>query len=129
DDLQLRRASGRCRDHAPGLSPVRAAGRERASADRRVSVRVRLPVVRAIAEVREPERAALEARRACRHGSDACRQGMNEKRRYASLIGPSRTDERIERLAYEVGAGLARAGFTLVTGGEHGAMGAASRGA
>jgi uncharacterized protein (TIGR00725 family) len=54
---------------------------------------------------------------------------MSEKRRYASLIGPSRADERIERLAYEVGAGLARAGFTLVTGGEHGAMGAASRGA
>jgi uncharacterized protein (TIGR00725 family) len=51
------------------------------------------------------------------------------KRRYASVIGPSACEEPTERLAYEVGAGLARAGFTVVTGGEHGAMEAASRGA
>jgi uncharacterized protein (TIGR00725 family) len=50
-------------------------------------------------------------------------------RRYASVIGPSHCDEETERLAYEVGAGLARAGFTIVTGGELGAMEAASRGA
>jgi uncharacterized protein (TIGR00725 family) len=51
------------------------------------------------------------------------------QRRYASVIGPSSCDEETQRLAYEVGAGLARAGFTIVTGGEQGAMEAASRGA
>jgi uncharacterized protein (TIGR00725 family) len=50
-------------------------------------------------------------------------------RRYASVIGPSVCEEPIAQLAYDVGAGLARAGFTVVTGGELGAMEAASRGA
>ena len=54
---------------------------------------------------------------------------MAEERRYAAVIGPSRCDEKTAALAQEVGAGLARAGFTLVTGGEYGAMEAASRGA
>jgi uncharacterized protein (TIGR00725 family) len=54
---------------------------------------------------------------------------MSERRRYASVIGPSRCEGQLEQLAYEVGAGLARAGFTIVTGGEGGAMAAASRGA
>jgi uncharacterized protein (TIGR00725 family) len=51
------------------------------------------------------------------------------RRRYASVIGPGRCDAATERLAYDVGAELARAGFTVVTGGERGAMEAASRGA
>jgi uncharacterized protein (TIGR00725 family) len=54
---------------------------------------------------------------------------MSEVRRYASVIGPARCDATIAKLAYDVGAGLARAGFTVVTGGEKGAMEAASRGA
>jgi uncharacterized protein (TIGR00725 family) len=54
---------------------------------------------------------------------------MSTRRRYATVVGPSRCDEDTARLAYEVGAGLARAGFTVVTGGEQGAMEAASRGA
>jgi hypothetical protein len=45
------------------------------------------------------------------------------------VIGPGRCDDRTAALAYEVGDGLARAGFTLVTGGELGAMEAASKGA
>ncbi|MGH2980272.1 MAG: TIGR00725 family protein [Solirubrobacterales bacterium] len=54
---------------------------------------------------------------------------MAERRRYAAVVGPGRCDEETAALAEEVGAGLARAGFTLVTGGAFGAMGAASRGA
>ena len=54
---------------------------------------------------------------------------MPEPRRYAAVIGPSRCDENIASVCREVGRGLAAAGFTLVTGGEHGAMEAASRGA
>ena len=54
---------------------------------------------------------------------------MTESRRYAAVIGAGREDVDSEALAYEVGAGLARAGFTVVTGGESGAMEAASRGA
>jgi uncharacterized protein (TIGR00725 family) len=54
---------------------------------------------------------------------------MSEPRRYAAVIGPARCDEPLQKLAYDVGAGLAKAGFTVVTGGEKGAMEAASRGA
>ena len=63
DDLHLRRTSGRRRDHPPRLRRVRAPGRGRKAADRRVPVPLRLPVVRAVAEVRQPERAAVQARR------------------------------------------------------------------
>src|SRR5687768_8622048 len=45
------------------------------------------------------------------------------------MIGPGRCDADTAALAEQVGAGLARAGFTLVTGGAFGAMEAASRGA
>jgi uncharacterized protein (TIGR00725 family) len=51
------------------------------------------------------------------------------RRRYAAVAGPGRCDEETAALAQEVGRGLAAAGFTLVTGGEGGAMEAASRGA
>ena len=50
-------------------------------------------------------------------------------RRYAAVIGPGRCDAELAALCYDVGAGLARNGFTIVTGGEKGAMEAASRGA
>jgi uncharacterized protein (TIGR00725 family) len=54
---------------------------------------------------------------------------LAEPRRYAAVIGPGNCDAQTAALAAEVGAGLARAGFTLVTGGAFGAMEAASRGA
>jgi uncharacterized protein (TIGR00725 family) len=50
-------------------------------------------------------------------------------RRYASVAGPGDCDEETAALAREVGYGLAKAGFTVVTGGEGGAMEAASQGA
>jgi uncharacterized protein (TIGR00725 family) len=53
-----------------------------------------------------------------------------EGRRYASVVGPGkRCSDDVAELAREVGRGLAGAGFTIVTGGEGGAMEAASRGA
>jgi uncharacterized protein (TIGR00725 family) len=54
---------------------------------------------------------------------------LAEARRYASVAGPRNCDEETAGLAYAVGRGLAEAGFTVVTGGEGGAMEAASRGA
>ena len=52
-----------------------------------------------------------------------------EGRRYASVVGPARCPDDVAAIAHEVGRGLATAGFTVVTGGEGGAMEAASRGA
>jgi uncharacterized protein (TIGR00725 family) len=54
---------------------------------------------------------------------------LADHRRYAAVIGPGSCDGETAALAEEVGAGLARAGFTVVTGGAFGAMEAASRGA
>ena len=54
---------------------------------------------------------------------------MADERRYAAVIGPGGCDKETAALAEQVGAGLARAGFMLVTGGAFGAMEAASRGA
>jgi uncharacterized protein (TIGR00725 family) len=54
---------------------------------------------------------------------------LPEPRRYAAVVGPSRCDDKVAALCHDVGRGLAVAGFVLVTGGEYGAMEAASRGA
>jgi uncharacterized protein (TIGR00725 family) len=54
---------------------------------------------------------------------------LPEPLRYAAVIGPGRCDENTASLCREVGRGIAAAGFILVTGGESGAMEAASRGA
>jgi uncharacterized protein (TIGR00725 family) len=54
---------------------------------------------------------------------------LPEDRYYAAVIGPGRCDEKTASICHEVGRGLAAAGFTLVTGGEYGAMEEASRGA
>ena len=53
----------------------------------------------------------------------------SERRRYAAVVGPARCDDDLAGVTYEVGRKLAEAGFTVVTGGEGGAMEAASRGA
>jgi len=54
---------------------------------------------------------------------------LPEPRRYAAVIGPWECDDDTASKCRAVGRGLAAAGFVLVTGGEYGAMEAASRGA
>ena len=51
------------------------------------------------------------------------------RRRYAAVAGPGVCDEETAALARAVGRGLAESGFTVVTGGEGGAMEHASHGA
>jgi len=46
-----------------------------------------------------------------------------------AVSGAGDCDDRVARLAYEVGRGIAEAGATLITGGMGGVMEAASRGA
>ncbi len=46
-----------------------------------------------------------------------------------AVVGPHQCDERIHRIAHDVGRLLARAGAVVVTGGEDGVMAAASQGA
>ena len=69
DDLHLRRPPRRDRHRAHRLRALRGAVRRRPPADRRVPVRERLPLVRAVAQVRQPQRAALQGGRAARCSS------------------------------------------------------------
>ena len=71
DDLHLRRLSGRGGDRAARLRAVRAPGRRRREADRRVPLRRRLPIVRPEPQVRQPQRAAAQAGRAGADDRDA----------------------------------------------------------
>ena len=74
DDLHLRRPPGRRRDHPPGLHRASSSSSPtRYRLDRRVPVRVGLPVVRAVAEVRQPQRAAGQGGRARAAGRGCCR--------------------------------------------------------
>ena len=59
DDLHLRRASGRRRNHPPRLRRVRAPGRRRTAPDRRVPMPLGVSLVCAVAEVRQPQRAPV----------------------------------------------------------------------
>ena len=63
DDLHLRRPPGRRRHHQAGVPGVRDARGRRVQADRRVPVHGGLPVLRAIPEVRQPQRAARQGGR------------------------------------------------------------------
>jgi uncharacterized protein (TIGR00725 family) len=60
---------------------------------------------------------------------DGSTGGDEPPRRYAAVVGPRNCPDELVEVAQEVGRGLAQAGFTVVTGGEGGAMEAASRGA
>ena len=64
DDLHLRRPPRRSRHHTARLRGVRAPGGRRTPADRRMPVRGGLPVVRPVAQMRQPQRAAFQAGRA-----------------------------------------------------------------
>ena len=59
----------------------------------RVPVRGGLPVVRAIPEVREPQRPALQGRSARADAERCFAPRLTERRRYAAVIGPARRDE------------------------------------
>ncbi len=63
DDLHLRRPSRRHRHHARGLPALRGALPVGAAPALGVPVRARLPELRAVAEVRQPQRAAQQGRR------------------------------------------------------------------
>ena len=70
DDLHLRRPPRRGRDHLARLRAVRATARRRRAPDRRVPLRVGLPLLRAEPEVRQPQRAPAQGRRAGADASD-----------------------------------------------------------
>src|SRR3954464_15547725 len=78
DDLHLRRPPRRHRHHPPRVPRLRRARRRRSPARQRVPVREGLPVVRAIAQVRQPQRAAVEVGRRRRDGADA-RRGVTPR--------------------------------------------------
>ena len=63
DGLRLRRPLRRRGNHRARLRGLRGLGRGHREDARRLSVRERLPVLRPIAEVRQPERAARQGRR------------------------------------------------------------------
>ncbi len=60
DDLRLRRPRRRRRDHRAWLRRLRGLGRGHGAHARGLPLRGRLPLVRAVPEVREPERAARQ---------------------------------------------------------------------
>ena len=61
DDLRVRRPRGRRRHHRARLRRLRGLGRGHRAHDPRLPVLARLPLLRAVAEVRQPERAARQA--------------------------------------------------------------------
>ncbi len=79
DDLRLRRPRRRRGDHRPRVRGVRGLGRGHREDDRGLPVRARLPVVRPVAEVRQPERHAGQGGRARAAPADA--RGLGRRRR------------------------------------------------
>ena len=81
DDLRLRRPPRRRRDHRARLRRLRGLGRGHGEDARRLSLRARLPLVRPVAEVRQPERHARQGGRAQAGRADAVRRlGGNHQR-------------------------------------------------
>ena len=86
DGVRVRRLPRWSRDRPPGLRPLPGVGRANGPAARRVPVRTGMPVVRPVAEVRQPERAALEVRRPC---PAACNDDPPGASRSVRLMGRS----------------------------------------
>jgi uncharacterized protein (TIGR00725 family) len=61
--------------------------------------------------------------------SDLAGSSLHGRRRQVAVVGPREAAIDQERTAYAVGAGLARAGILVITGGLGGVMAAACRGA
>ena len=93
DDLHLRRLRRR-RGHRRARVRVRAAApRRHAGGDRRLPLRGRVPVVRAVAQVRQLERAPGQARRHRRSSSVRARW-LSPSSRSAAAATPGAADER-----------------------------------
>src|SRR5262249_57754689 len=80
------RASGRRRDHGAWVRRLRGLGRGHGEDDRGLPVRVRLPLLRSVAEVRQPQRHARQGRRA---RALAAHAGFAMRRRYIAVPAPS----------------------------------------
>ncbi len=127
-DLRLRRLSRRGRDRPARVHRCRslAGGDPRDRPE--LSLLDRLPLVRAVSEVRQRQRAARQARRGSLARRDVGKDvGMKEP--YVAVVGPSAGTPTELALGEAVGRGLAEAGAVLVCGGMGGVMEAAAGGA
>ena len=92
DPVRLRRAPGRRRHRRARLRRVPGLGRGRRSPARALSVRVGLPVLRAVAEVRQPQRAPRQAGRPHAPRAHALR-GACRFRRHTFVVESNPTKE------------------------------------
>ncbi len=94
DDLRLRRPRRRRGDQRARLRRLRGLGRRHGALARWLPLRPRLPVVCPVAQVREPERAARQRRRAATAPTDA----VDLARRRSSFLCKRRKEEAVRRL-------------------------------
>ena len=87
DGVRLRRLPRRSGDRPPRLRPLPGVGRAHRPPARRVPLRARMPVVRPVAQVRQPERAALEGRRPQLAARDDERPGAPRRLRLMARPG------------------------------------------
>ncbi len=131
-DLRVRRVRGWCRHRRTGvlLRPAMAGGDARDRVE--LSVCARVPLVRAVAQVRERERAAGQGGRRVAARGDAGlttrTTGRVTREVYIAVVGPSAGTPAELAIGEAVGRGVAEAGGVLVCGGMGGVMEAAAGG-
>ena len=94
DDLRLRRPRRRGRDQRARLRRLRGLGRRHGALARGLPLRPRLPVLRPVAQVREPERAARQGRLARTAPTDAVDLALDR----SSFLCKRRKEEAVRRL-------------------------------